>query len=352
MNKFNLIKRMALGLTSFAVAAGIMFSAGAVNAIPYDGENTVPATTPTFNVFTGVPYIGDESDFFRTRVPVGANDTTTAYVDPLNATCVAGQKIQMRVYVHNGTSVSTNENGAGSGVAHNTKVKVTLPTNASASFTPSATISASNVSTVNDNATINCNGKIVKLKYVAGSASQYSKATGPVALSDSIVTDGVPISSHGVSGDVWACWDERVYVILQVEIEEVTIPNPAYTCDLISFTKLSDNKFRFTVSYSVKDGAVFKDVTYNFGDGTTVTTGLTSEHSFTKTSNVVATVNFTVDGQTKTNTNSKCVIQVKPTTTTPPALPNTGAGSTLAIFGLTSFLGAMFYRANLVRRTR
>lgn len=349
MNKFNFIKKIAVAFTGVAMAAGVLFSAGVVHAIPYDGDNTVPATTPTFNVFTGVPNVGDESDFFRSRVPVGTTDTTTAYVDPLSATCVAGQKIQMRVYVHNGTSVSTNENGTGSGVAHGTKVKVTLPTNAAASFTPSATISATNVPTVNDNATINCNGKTVKLKYVAGSASQYSKATGPVALSDSIVTDGVPISSHGVSGDVWACWDERVYVILKVEIEEVTLPNPAYTCDLVSVTKLSDNKFRFTASYTVKDGAVFKDVTYNFGDGTTVTTGVTSEHSFNATSNVVATVNFTVDGQTKTNTNDKCAVKVTPT---PATLVKTGPGSTLAIFAATSFIGAMFYRFNLARRIR
>ncbi len=355
MTTNNFIKKATFAFASLAMAAGIIFSAGTVRAIEYQGENTTPSPIPAFNVFTGVDQgVGNESDFLRARVPTSDNDTTTGYADPLNATCVAGQKIQMRVYVHNGTSVSTNENGTGTGVAHGTKVKVSLPSTEAASFTPTATISATNVATVNDNVVINCNGKTVKLRYVNGSASQYSKATGVVALSDEIVTNGVAVSSHGVAGDVWACWDERVYVILKVEVVEIPqVVTPIYSCDLLTNTgKIAPNKYSFKVDYTAKNGAVFKDITYVYNDGTTTTGGATTEHLFTNVASVkkvTATANFTVNGEVKSNTSAKCATEIPVTPTPPQVLPSTGAGSTVAVFLGTSVLGAFLYRMRALR---
>ena len=279
MKKINLFKKAIASFATVALAAGIFFSAGTVHAIPYEGEATQPSPVPAFNVFTGVPNgVENESDFLRARVPNAGVDTTTPYVDPLNASCEAGQKIQMKVYVHNGASQYENGNGAGASVAHGTKLKVTLPTNQAASFTPSATISATNAATVNDTTVVNCNGKVVKLKYVAGSAKQNSIATGTVALGDEIVTSGASISSHGVAGDVWGCWDERVYVLLTVEVEVPAPVTPIYSCDLLTVTKLADNKFRFSVNYTASNGATFKNVSYDFGDGAKKDDVATAEH--------------------------------------------------------------------------
>lgn len=228
MNKLNIFKKITIGIT--AIVAGVLISGGVTvqAAIPYTGDDTVSSPTPAFNVFTGVPAPwGDESDFLRARVPVNGQDSdaTTQYVDPLAASCANGQKIQMRVYVHNGASVTGNQNGTGPSVAHDTKVRVDLK-NATAQsvFAPNATISSSNAGVVNDGLTINCNGKTVKLNYLKGSASSFSLGTGVVPLDDAIVTTGVPIRSQSVPGDVWGCWNDRVYVVLSVQVEELPPP--------------------------------------------------------------------------------------------------------------------------------
>lgn len=225
MNYTTTLKRTALGFTT--MVAAFSMSTTTVSAIAYNGDNTVSSPTPAFNVFTGVPSVGNEADFLRARVPTApTGDTSTAYVDPLNASCVNGQRIQMRVYVHNGANANANNNGSGPSVARGTKVKVNVPSTQATSFTSNATISSTNAGTVNDNVAINCNGKTVKLKYIPGSASQFSIGSGVVPLSDAITTTGVPIRSQSVAGDVWGCWNDRVYVILSVQVEEVTTPPP------------------------------------------------------------------------------------------------------------------------------
>lgn len=399
--KTSFLKKAVLGLAG--IAAVVVLATGTARAIsiPYEGPNTPPAPSPAFNVFTGVPSVGTESDFLRSRVPTApTGDTSTPYVDPLTASCTKGQRIQMRVYVHNGATKSNNNGGNGSSVAHGTKVKVALPTEAASVQKPSATISSTNAGTVNDGAIINCNGKTVKLKYIAGSASQYSIGTGVVPLSDSIVTTGVPISSQGKAGDVWGCWDERVYVILAVEVEEVTPPTPVYSCDLLTVSKIDNRKYKFDVKYTAKNGATFKDVSFNYGDGQT---GSSNEHTFDKDGvyNVVATVNFMVNGQAKSATSEACA---KPVTVTkencevpgkenypkdapeckvcetnpnvpsdseectvcpsnpsvpvtdatcveqPTELPNTGAGSVAGIFAAVTAAGALAHRFMTRRR--
>jgi hypothetical protein len=359
MNKFNFIKKAATSFTGVALAAGIFFSAGTVSAIPYNGDKTIASPVPAFNVFTGVDQgVGNESDFLRARAVTTETDATTQYSDPLNDSCDTSKTVQMRVYVHNGASAGENNNGAGPSIAHGTKVKITLQGGESSSFDNSATISSSNAGTVTDHVVINCNGKMVTMTYK--SASAYSAGTGVVQLTDDLIKDGVMISSHGVAGDVWGCWDERVYVVLNLEIKEVPPVVPMYTCDLVTPTKISDNKYSFKVNYTAKNGATFKDTTYAYSDGNTVTDGDSNIHTFTKTTGkqVTVTVNFNIPGQTETVSspgNENCVIKIGNTTvvTTPPVkLPNTGAGSTIAIFGVTSVLGAFLYRMRVLRNAR
>lgn len=367
MRHITLNKKITATFATMALAAGIFLSAGVVRAIPYTGATTQPSPIPAFNVFTGVDQgVGDESDFLRSRVPVTNPDTATLYTDSIAPTCTDGQNIQMRVYVHNGASADNNNNGTGASVAHGTTVKVALPTNEGSTLTANASISATNAATVNDTTTINCNGKLVKLSYVAGSAKANSISTGTVAVSDAIVTTGVPISSHGVAGDVWGCWDDRVYIILTVKVEEV---KPVYTCDVLTVSKLADNKYRFSVTYTAKNGATFTNVSYDFGDGTKTTTGATVDHTYTAASavrNVIATVNFMVSGTAKTDTNANCAKQVTLTKdnctiagkenlpkNSPDCkvtkLPDTGAGSTIAAFMSATFIGAFMYRLRALR---
>lgn len=314
--KFNMIHKV---LTSavLGVAGVLVLATGVAHAIPYTGANTPPLSAPGFNAYTGVDQgVGDEPDFLRTRVDDGSN---TDYKDTVNNACVSGTKFQMRVYVHNGASADNNQNGSGPSVAHGTKVKVALPGNLTSNkFVPSASISATNAATVNDTTTINCNGKTVKLKYVTGSASQFSKGTGVVPLSDDIVSSGVPIRSHAVDGDVWGCWDERVYVVLSVEVEEIPKPQPpVYTCELLTVQRIGSEKermYRFNLSTTAKNGAVLKNVSYNFGDGNTKVAGSTVDHGYSRDGEytTVATPTFTVDGKDVTApTNPKCKVTVK-----------------------------------------
>ncbi len=94
----------------------------------------------------------------------------------------------------------------------------------------------------------------------------------------------------------------------------VNVPTPIYSCDLLTTNKIGENKYRFTTTYTARNGATFKNVAYNYGDGTGVTTGSpTAEHTYTKdgTYNVTATVTFTVNGVDKTATSAACATQIE-----------------------------------------
>ena len=356
MNKLNIFKRTIIGLV--AVIALMLTSTAAVSAIAYTGDTTPPSPVPAFNVFTGVPSVGTESDFFRARTVTDPNDSTTSYVDPLNMACTDGQTVQMRVYVHNGASQDLNNNGSGPSVAHGTTVKVDLKNaNAQSTFTPSATISSANpVLSVTDSTTINCpNGTQVKLQYIPGSASQYSIGSGVLPLSDNIVTTGVPIQSEKVPGDVWGCWNERVYVLLEAKVVVQPKPVPSTgSCKAVDVTTDNNSrKVNVNVTGQVSNAQIV-GYQIDFGDGTVVNQQ-TASHTYAKdgTYTIVTRVQVKfADGHTEWLTATACTKQVTfknniPVTppVTPPAtvLPNTGAGDVLGIFAATTVAGAFVH---------
>lgn len=362
MKKLTFLKKVTAAAT--ALTAVLLFSTAVANAIPYAGPDTDASATPAFNVFTGVPSVGNEADFLRARVPANGNtnDTSTLYTDPLATSCEAGTKIQMRVYVHNGADRNGNNDGAGPSVAHDTSVKVNIPTNQSATFAPSASISASNAATVNDTVAINCNGKSVKLKYVAGSAQQFSQGTGVVGLSDSIVTTGAPIRSHDKPGDVYGCWDERVYVVLTVVVEEVVEP-PVLKCIIETGKFTVENQTR-KVTLAITATATNATVTgyrIDWGDRSTPSTKQSDVHTYASTiGSATITASFTArlaDGTTQTVGGADCIKQVNftstPTPPTPPTpqpvLPATGAASMVGIFGVSVLAGTLAFRRFLSR---
>ncbi len=361
MKNLTIFKKAAVGIV--ALATSLLMNGAAVSAIPYTGDSTPPSPVPAFNVFTGVPNIGNESDFLRSRVPTSDSDSSTPYVDPLSTSCANGQKIQMRVYVHNGASQDANNGGSGPSVAHNVKVKVNLDNStAKSTFDPSATISSSNAGVVTDGAVINCNGKSVKLKYVFGSASAFSIGTGVVAVNEGLLlTTGAPIRSQAVAGDVWGCWNERVYLIFTVQVEEVPETPPSLgECKTVTFDV--DNKTRKVSVSNIQanlTNATVVGYKIDFGEGT-VSTAATADHVFTADSGTI-TVSVQIqfaDSHTELKTAAGCIKQVNftktPTTPTPTptptTLPNTGPGDVAGIFAAVTVAGALFHKYVLSRR--
>jgi hypothetical protein len=368
MKTLNIFKKASLGLA--AVVAGLVITSTGVSAIAYNGDQTVASPVPAFNVFTGVPSYGDESDFLRGRA---ATSGTTPFVDPVDAgSCTNGQQLQLRVYVHNGASADANNGGSGPSVAHGTQVKVSLPSGAASSFKPNATISASNAATVTDNATINCNGKQVKLSYVAGSAHQTSLGgAGTVNLPDSIVTSGAAIRSEAAAGDVWGCWNERVYVVLTVQVEEIPSTPPASAmCQMFSIVASEDRKVTINKFTVTQTNASLKSVVVNWGDNSALLNATTEagvlnqthQYDHEGTFNITAVATFAVEGQADIvsgGAGTACAQQVTFTHNQPPVvttvskptqLVNTGAGSVAGIFAATTALGAGAYRWMLGRR--
>lgn len=378
------IKSFIKKVTAASLAAALVsvFALSAhTSAVPYDPNN--PGTNyPAFNIYTGTPSVGDEPDFLR-----GKEETSTGYVNDVNSACNNGTRYMLRVYVHNGANAIHNQGGSGPGVAHGTNVRVNLPSaDAEASSFPiSSVISANNASSVSDSMAINCNGKKVKLNYVAGTAKQFTALSGTQALSDSIVTTGAPIGTYGPNGDVWGCWDQRVWVTLVVEVkEQPTTPPVTATCDLMQITAASDRR-RVTISNfkTSQTNASVKNVVINWGDNSPALTltdaskvvGQTHDYAADGKYNITATVTFSVEGKpdmTAGGAGTACAQQVQftsgkppvvtPPTTKPPVvvggvtgagpsqLLNTGAGSTLGAFLAATGAGVVGYRRFLSRK--
>jgi hypothetical protein len=257
------LKKVLATTAAVMLFAVVGMSAQTSAAVPYSGETTPPLPAPQFNGYTGVPSEGDESDFFRVKL-----DGTASYSNSVSDACNAGTKFLMRVYVHNGASQYKNDNGNGPSVAKNTKVKVTIPGNQASTFNSTAAISASNAPTVTDGNTINCNGKQVKLSYITGSAQQWTSMGGTQALSDSIVTTGAPIGTVSPNGDVWGCWDQRVWVILKVEVKEVP-PAPSVAACVAPTVATDNNARKVTVTANGSaTNAQIIGYEIDWGDGT------------------------------------------------------------------------------------
>ncbi len=143
---------------------------------------------------------------------------------------------------------------------------------------------------------------------------------------------------------------------------KVTIPKPPVTpapcgtCNLLSLTG-TEPTFTASAHYTTTNGASVNGVTFNWGDGVT-TSGVTNgtnevtsaPHTYTTpgTYKIVATVSF--NGNVANSSCSASVTIPKPpvtppTTPTPPAtLVNTGPGDVIAVFAVTTVIGAVAHR--------
>lgn len=369
MNIFKQIHKFsaALIVSMFAV---LVVAVPSVSAIPYTGDNTQASPVPAFNVFTGTPTEGNESDFLRGR-PV----TDTTSINDVNSTCETGKRFMLRVYVHNGASQDLNNNGNGPSVAKNTKVSVNLDNSTEKSvFKPSATISSPNATPVSitDTMNITCSdGRKVKLSYVADSAEAFSQlSNGVYKLSNNIVTPtGAPIGTLGADGNVWGCWDQRVIIRLVVEVKEVEQLKPTAVCVLDKGAFNIDKKNR-KVTFAVATPAVSGGATgtgkyrIDWGDGTTSDKQVDT-HTYKEDKKYVITGYAEVDvpgtGKKYISSND-CVkeVEFKPETITVTTvekpksgkLVETGAGSIFGIFSATTVAGAFMHRAYNLRKAK
>lgn len=367
MKKFNLLKTIAAGASAILIST--MLTATVAHATPYTGSTTEATPVPTFNSYVPTPGYplpapapsDGEPDFLQGRVPNPNNnpaaDTSTPYSDPVNTSCYNGEIVQLRVYVHNNADQAYNDNGTGPSVAHNTNVKVSIPGTQATTLQPEATISASNAATVNDDVTINCSGQAVQLQYVTGSALQYSFGDNETTpLSDSIVTNGAPINSMGVAGDVWGCWNERVLVVLSVKV--VIPPTPPVktpaVCDALKLDSSSTGEIAKldSVQYTANDADV-TGISVNFGNGTVKTlqpSDFPYSYTYAKAGNytITATVLTNLGNVTSQNCEAMITTSTTPTTpitpitpTTPTTLVNTGPGSVIGIFAGTALIAGV-----------
>lgn len=133
---------------------------------------------------------------------------------------------------------------------------------------------------------------------------------------------------------------------------------PSYVCESLTIEKLGGRKIRATVKAPASNGAQFKQVTFNYGDGSEpkTTTELVDEYEYKAdgTFKITAETTFTVDGEDKTVTSEDCeaMITFKGGEIVPPTpeLPKTGAGSVIGLFAVITTAAAFAHNV-LSRRT-
>lgn len=328
---------------------------------------------PYFNYYKNVTNVGDESDFVRVS-QVGAN----SYSNNVEA-CTDGQEVTVRVYIHNGASQDFNgPNLDGTSVTVNEKLAISVAKSTNPG-TITGTITADNAvnSGISDSATVTCNGQVMDLTYVPGSAAIKNTVQNYVGLSDDVFKGGTPIGYAGQDGKQPACWDYVTYVFAKVKVTKkpVVIPSDAIcTLDGGKFIVIDDKKR--TVKGGIKPqltNAVVTGYKIDWGDGTTPSTNQNDTHSYKEDGEYTIQASYTVkainggkfsdDSTEKLVSGANCASKVKfetgkppivtPPTVVPPTvthLTKTGPASTLAIFSVVSILGAFLHRAYMTRK--
>jgi uncharacterized repeat protein (TIGR01451 family) len=139
---------------------------------------------------------------------------------------------------------------------------------------------------------------------------------------------------------------------------------PVYSCDNLNVTAYEDRSIEANIETTELNGAVFKDMNIDFGDGSEsfVTDGKTADYAYDEdgTYTIRATAGFMVDSEYKTDNGPQCTktvtfeggepVEPEYPEEMPGELPVTGAGSVAGIFAATSALGAIGYRFWAIRR--
>ncbi len=299
---------LALPIALFALVALFLFNANATARTQYQDGGTGTTKTPVFNEFYDVPGVGDEADFVRVKTKAGSVDS---YKDVLTDACAPGSVFTVRTYVHNGADPDYNT-GAGEAIARNTVVAMNVNAfnSVKKDFVFTSKITASNAASMTDTATLKCGNGVV-MKLVPSSVQTYSKPLGFKTVSDNAVNGTLKIGSRTQgSGDVYACWDDRVIVVYDVVIEKAPELAPA-VCEALEAVVLGSKQVRVTdVKYTENDATV-NNIVLNYGDGksdTVTKAQLPKVHTYDNAGDytMTATLNTTFDGQNKQVTSDNC----------------------------------------------
>lgn len=346
-------KTLVLGLTAvltMAVAGGTVLAGWGPDRPTFTWSK--PANYITFNSITDNPVVGDERPFLSGKLMSASGNV----VDKINVN--DNDVVIFRVYFHNNAGSDLNL------TATNTRVKIFLPKIADSKQWATSFITAdnSNPGAVTD--TVDLDGpRPFLLEYIPGSAIMTNNVfTNGTPLSDNIVTNtGALVGYNAVDGRVPGCGQFSGFVTIKVKVKmQPEQVKPAFSCDALNLTVHPNRKVDANVAFTATGGATLKDVTFDWGDGSTpqVTTGTSASHTYNRdgTFTVKATTTFNVDGTQKSTTSDVCTKQVTfstpptpptPTPTpTPPVgkLPDTGAGSIVGMFaGVSTLAGAIHY---------
>ena len=187
------------------------------------------------------------------------------------------------------------------------------------------------------------------VSYVNGTAQLLNVNASLIKdLPDGITQGGINIGDLGPSVTEFVQFEVKVSC-------PAPAPQPVYTCNALNVSEPATKLIQADVQYTAKNGATFKNVTYNFGDNSTPLTTTNTSTSYTYaqygTYNVTATVAFDVNGNNQTATSTNCTKTVSfvaptptPTPTTPTQLVNTGPGDVIGLFGAAIVAGAVLHR--------
>lgn len=230
MKLTNLLKIAAVStFTMVTLLVPLTASAIPAGSVEYEGEETSGTTFPAFNIFHGVPSVGNEADFIRVKIDGEPNSALRNTVD---IDCDNGDRFDVWFYLHNGAKPSLNAGGTGAGVADNVNAKVNFPTTKRSNFSITGGVTASDAQAISDNATIKCGDKLFKMKYVSNSAQAFLDLSNTmINLPAAFVNgSGAAVGTTGLNGKMWGCWEQRVWMGLKVEVteveDEVTPPTP------------------------------------------------------------------------------------------------------------------------------
>lgn len=301
----------------------------------------------------------EQGDIYR------AKDVTTnsAFADNINAIC--GDTVQFRVRVHNG----------GPETLTNVNVAATLDQSSSTkSHGSQVSVSADNNlhgAVVTANAGVNTD-KATTATYVSGSTQLLNYSTTPGNesvlrnLPDGILSTGVNIGSIG------PLTSDTEEVQFQAKLSCPQPLAPVFSCDAFNIVADVNRTVKVSAfSTTATNGAAFNDAVLTWGDSSAPLTtknvvGQAHQYAADGTYTVTATAHFTVNGQGDvTASGPQCQKQVTFTTNTPPkvtppatpatpaaptALVNTGPGSVMGLFAVTTAIGAVAHRWMLGRR--
>jgi uncharacterized repeat protein (TIGR01451 family)/LPXTG-motif cell wall-anchored protein len=171
-----------------------------------------PADHVVFNSITNNPAYGDERQFVQIKDASAPNSTYST-----SASLVAGKTYEMYVYYHNNAASNLNDAAHNyRGVANGAYMRSALPATVAGATKATAYVGAANASPSEVYADVtmtSANGSPVALRYVANSAHIYNGgASNGSALSDNIITTGVPLGYDKLDGVVPGCNNYAGYV--------------------------------------------------------------------------------------------------------------------------------------------